>query len=74
MIIKEIRKFANEKGIVLPKKATKEVLIHTIQVAEGNNSCYATKKIVMIIHVFGMKIVEKLLKIKKAMNKFMTFN
>lgn len=44
MIIKEIRKFANEKGIVLPKKATKEVLIHTIQVAEGNNSCYATKK------------------------------
>ena len=50
MIIKEIRKFADEKGIVLPKKATKEVLIHTIQVAEGNNSCYATKKIVMIIH------------------------
>ena len=44
MIIKEIRKFANEKGIVLPKIATKEVLIHTIQVAEGNNSCYATKK------------------------------
>lgn len=32
------------------------------------------KKIVMIIHAFGMKIVEKLLKIKKAMNKFMTFN
>ena len=31
MIIKEIRKFANEKGIVLPKKATKEVLIQSIQ-------------------------------------------
>lgn len=43
MIIKEIRKFANEKGIILPKKATKEILIHTIQIAEGNNSCYAKK-------------------------------
>lgn len=41
MIIKEIRKFANEKGIVLPKKATKEVLIHSIQRNEGNQACYA---------------------------------
>ena len=56
MIIKEIRKFANEKGIVLPKKATKEVLIHTIQVAEGNNSCNKKKK-----RVSGSSIQRKIL-------------
>ena len=31
MTIKEIRTFAEEKGFTLPIKATKEVLIHTIQ-------------------------------------------
>lgn len=43
MIVKEIRVFANEKGITLPKKSTKEELIHIIQAAEGNESCYANK-------------------------------
>lgn len=43
MIIKEIRKFANDKGITLPKRATKELLIHTIQNFEGNQTCYAKK-------------------------------
>ena len=43
MTIKEIRTFAKEKGFTLPIKATKEVLIHTIQSYEGNQACYATK-------------------------------
>ena len=66
MIIKEIRKFANEKGIVLPKKATKEVLIHTIQVAEGNNSCYATKKICYDHSCLWHKDCRKTFKNKKS--------
>lgn len=36
MTIKEIRTFAEEKGFTLPIKATKEVLIHSI-----NQACYA---------------------------------
>ena len=41
MTIKEIRTFAKEKGFTLPIKATKEVLIHSIQRNEGNQACYA---------------------------------
>lgn len=44
MTIKEIKKFAAEKGIMLPKKAKKAELIHCIQKAEGNNECYSTMK------------------------------
>ena len=46
MTIKEIRKLAQEKGILLPKikKAKKAELIHCIQKAEGNNECYSTMK------------------------------
>lgn len=42
MLIKEIRALAEKQGIPLPKRAKKEVLIHTIQEWENNWPCYAT--------------------------------
>ena len=46
MTIKEIRKLAQEKGILLPKtkKAKKADLVHLFQHAEGNDACYAAKE------------------------------
>ena len=43
MTIKEIRIFAETKGINLPKRAKKADLIHSIQRFEGNETCYGTK-------------------------------
>lgn len=43
MTIKEIRIFAETKGINLPKRAKKADLIHLIQRFEGNETCYGTK-------------------------------
>ena len=39
MTIKEIRTFAKEKGFTLPIKATKEVLIHSIQACYAKQAC-----------------------------------
>ena len=44
MTIKEIRIFAETKGISLPKRAKKADLIHSIQRFEGNEACYGTKQ------------------------------
>ena len=44
MTIKEIRHFAQTKGIDLPKYTKKADLVHLIQNKEGHDNCYATKK------------------------------
>lgn len=72
MTIKEIRTFAKEKGFTLPIKATKEVLIHTIQSYEGNQACYATK-VCDNYNCLWSKDCIKALKKKSHEQKFMTF-
>ncbi len=44
MLIREIRLFAMQKNILLPKRAKKADLIHCIQKCEGNTACYAAQK------------------------------
>lgn len=69
MTIKEIRTFAKEKGFTLPIKATKEVLIHSIQRNEGNQACYAKQACNNNVCLWFKDCKRAFKNKKKAMNK-----
>lgn len=39
--IKEIKRIAQERNVILPPKIKKSDMVHILQEQEGNNPCYA---------------------------------